>query len=76
MKETSDDHAVFSFKKHDIVKSEFIYSLEVIRKNLINSEIKSVNIIYFDLQQIDAGTCADISLILIKNILDKIHIFI
>ncbi|XVN40821.1 MAG: hypothetical protein RCO49_08735 [Rickettsia endosymbiont of Argas persicus] len=81
IKGTSSDHAVVLVKKDGIVsiidplsiKSEFSSSLEEIKKDLIASGTKSVNVVYSNLQQINSGTCADISLILIKNILDKVQ---
>lgn len=81
IKGTSSDHAVVLCKKNDTIsiidplgkQSEFSTSLEEIKKDLIASGVKSVNIIYSDLQQVNSGTCVDISLILIKNILDIIQ---
>lgn len=42
------------------IKSEFSNSLEEIRKD-IASGTKSVNTVYSSLQQVDSGTCADIT---------------
>nr|WP_253308677.1 ankyrin repeat domain-containing protein [Rickettsia endosymbiont of Ceutorhynchus assimilis] len=52
--------------------SSFSNSLEKLANNLLSLGIKFINIIYSGLQQPNSGVCADISLILVKNLADKL----
>ncbi|WP_342269506.1 ankyrin repeat domain-containing protein [Rickettsia endosymbiont of Orchestes rusci] len=53
--------------------SSFSNSLEKLANNLLSLGIKFINIIYSGLQQPNSGVCADISLILVKNLTDKLR---
>ncbi|MGN7619465.1 MAG: hypothetical protein ACTJLN_01340 [Rickettsia amblyommatis] len=77
----NNNHAVVFFKYGDSVsiidpldiKSEFSDSFIKLKHNLLNLGIKTIDIVYSGLQQPDSGVCADISLILVKNLADKLQ---
>ncbi|MFP3013060.1 MAG: hypothetical protein ACEY3D_09325, partial [Rickettsia sp.] len=77
----NNNHAVVFFKYGDSVsiidpldiKSEFSNSFIKLKHNLLNLGITTIDIVYSGLQQSDSGVCADISLILVKNLADKLQ---
>ncbi|XVN40737.1 MAG: hypothetical protein RCO49_08255 [Rickettsia endosymbiont of Argas persicus] len=76
-----NNHAVVFFKYGDSLSiidpldyiSGCSNSFIKLKNQFLSSGIKTIDIVYSGLQQPDSGVCADISLILVKNLADKLQ---